>query len=99
MRSSLRRPSPYGARPPRVMRPLVLSLHHPDDPQQDHRTEDGGEQREPPTARRGIEEETQQEPTDERADDADHDVHQNARATALDDLAGEPPGDRSDDDV
>src|SRR3954469_19401135 len=76
----------------------VLTLHHSDDPQQDHRSQDRGEEREPPTAASSIEEEAQQEAADHRTDDADHDVHQNARAAAFDDLACDPPGDSSDDD-
>src|SRR5690349_19401475 len=78
---------------------LPLALHHPDDPQQDHRSKDRGEQGEPPSAAGGVEEEAEQEATDQGADDTDDDVHQNARAAAFDDLARDPPGDRADDDV
>src|SRR6185437_5992744 len=43
--------------------------------------------------------EAEQEAADQRTDDPDHDVHQDARAAALDELAGDPAGDRSDDYV
>src|SRR3954471_17515265 len=63
--------------------PLGLA-DHPDDPEQDHRTQDRGEQGEPPPARGGVQEEAQQESADERADDPDDDVHQDARTATLD---------------
>src|SRR5512135_3766613 len=68
------------------------------DPEQDHCTQDRGEQREPPTATGGIDKEAKQESTDQGADDTHHDVDQDAQL-GFHDHAGNPARYRADNDV
>lgn len=80
---------------------LALGLaHHADDPQQDDSPAQGDEEGEPVPAMVDVDaQRVKDQAGAECPDDADHNVHQDARAAPLNDLAGEPAGDTADDDV
>lgn len=67
------------------------------DPQQDHCTEQAGEEGEPPSAGSDIEEQAEDNATDETTDDADNDIqaetHLGVRAH---DLGSDPTGETTD---
>lgn len=80
---------------------LALGLaHHADDPQQDDSPAQGDEEGEPVPAMVDVDaQRVKDQAGAECPDDADHNVHQDARAAPLNDLAGEPAGDTADDDL
>src|SRR5689334_20725510 len=96
-------------RPPVLSRPAAAvdalsrcgsdlsSLYQPDDEEQDHRP-DGGVNNGGNNSAPDVHVQNPEQPgTDERADDTDDDVADQAKSHALDDHAGQPAGDRADD--
>src|SRR5580698_7645465 len=74
----------------------ALPSDQSDDHQQDHRADGGAEDLADQSERQPDAEARKQESRDQRADDADHDVADQAEAVAANDLAGEPAGNRAD---
>lgn len=86
--------------PPEVPERLALGLvlgEQANDPQQDHCTEQAGEEGEPPATGVSTEDESEDCATDETTDDADNDIqaetHLGVRAH---DLGGDPTGESTD---
>jgi hypothetical protein len=74
-----------------------LLLEEPDDDQQDHRADHGVDDRGEHAADQHKSDHRQQPAGNDGADNADHDVADQPEAVTLDDQAGEPARDRTDD--
>ena len=87
-------------RPKLVLERLLLDrllLEEADNDQEDHRANDGVDDRGQIASDQDKPDHRQQPAGDHGADDADHDVADQAEAIALDDLPGQPACDRADD--